>query len=262
MRLLSPGVLVLACAGLLAGSGAARAQNAKLELKPNPAATEFWIRTTERSRRQGFVTTPEAGADDWLVVDTLELVRQTSKPGEAGFIEVTVEPLGKSVRINEHKVDVEDPRLPLFYRISTRNELPDAMVLGDIAGGLAPQFPEKEIPVGHTWTAKIAATEQFMFPFEVKHTFTGIEDFQGEKVASILTEGQLVTKDADVAFNLSVAGNTKVGLTSGMVLHSQSTIVFNVQAVKRFKDGHKVQKKTVTRMVERRLPGDQQGPGR
>lgn len=249
--------LLLCLAASVAG-----AQNVKLELKPNAAVTEFWVRTIEKSQRAGFVTTPEAGADDWHEVDTLELVRLRSTTGEGGFLEFTAEPLGKSVRINARKVEVPDNREPIFYRISPRNEMPDAMALGDIAAGLAPTFPESPVPVGHEWTAKVAATEQMPHAYDVKHKLLAVEDFQGEKVGVIVSEGSLVTKEPDLAFNLSVGAQTKVGLTSGMVLRSTSVIVFNVQALKRFKDGHKIQRRQVQRIVERRLPGDGQGPGK
>src|SRR6185436_3438928 len=87
----------------LAGARAeTRAEAVKVAYKPAPAGAEYWIRHEEKSQRDSFVTTPALGADEWHSVDTLELVRQYVKAGEEGFLEFTVQPLGKSLRVNGH----------------------------------------------------------------------------------------------------------------------------------------------------------------
>lgn len=247
------------CVGLasLAG-GAAHAQTHKIELKPVAAPQEYWLRTIDRSQRASFattLTTAERGADKWHEVDTLEKVRQTSKPGEPGYIEVLVVPLGKIIRVDGQKVDAEDKREPNSYRITPQNEMPDTMMLGDIAAGLAPKFPATAVPVGHSWTVQIASTEKFPFPYEVKHTFAGVEELQGEKAAVIRSLGAAINKDKELAVSLRVTSDTFIGLDSGLLLRADSFTEFNVQAVQRFKDGHKIQRRHIHRIVERHVPG-------
>lgn len=256
---LSIALLLFVGAVATGASADTRAESAKIEFKAAGPA-DYWIRTIERSQRDSFLTTPEKGADDWHTVDTLELVRQSSRAGEPGFLEVTVEPLGKSVRINSHKVDVPDDRTPFGYRVTLRGEMPDAKAMGDIAAAIVPSFPAEAVPVGHKWTVKVPPTESFPHPYEVTHRLDRIEAYQGEPAAHVVTDGQLITKDADLAFNLTVTGMMRVGLTSGVILKAQTVTVFGIQAVKRFKEGHKIIRRQIQRTVERRVPGAAGGP--
>lgn len=253
MRFLISTFLVVWCAALGAQARAS-ADAVKVELKPADAA-EYWIRNIESSRREGFEGKPEPGADQWHAVDTLALVRQTVRAGEAGFLEVTVEPLGKSVRINNRKIEVEDDRSPYDYRISTTGEMPDMKAMGEVAAACAPTFPAGPVAPGTSWKTKVESTPAFPAAFEVTHTLDKVEEFQGEPAAFIMTSGKTVAKDKDLAFSLSVSGLTRVGLKSGMMLKSNTMTNFAVSAAKRFKEGYKVQRRQVERVVERRVPG-------
>jgi hypothetical protein len=237
-----------------------RAEPVKIEYKPSDAPIEYWIRTIDKSQKDSFATTPPPGMDDWHTYDTLQLTRQWMRGGDGGMIECIIEPLGKTVRVNGHKVDSVDRTGSTQVRMSRRGELPDVEASGDIAAQLVPVFPDKAVDVGHTWTVDVKPTASFKFPYKVTHKLEKVEPFQGSPTAYITTEGALVTKDEQLAFNLTVAGSTRISLDTGQLVKSQTITVFNVQAVGRFKDGHKIQRRQVQRIVERRVPGRDAAP--
>lgn len=257
MRVRSIAVLL---AALVAAGAAPAAEKIKVEYKPSDQPTEYWIRTIDRSQHDSFPTTPPAGADDWHTYDTLELARQWVKPGGEGFLDVTIQPLGKTLRVNGRKIDTPGPLPTMQYRMSGRGELPDALASGDLAASLVPVFPAEPIAIGHKWTVDVPPSESFKHPYKVTHLLEKVETYQGVPTAYVMTEGQAVTKDKDLAFNLTVSGATRVALDSGQLVKSQTVTVFNVQAVGRFKDGSKIQRRQVQRIVERRVPGSDIAP--
>lgn len=217
---------------------------------------EYNIVTTERSQRSGFVTTMPAILldDDWHTYETRETVRQHVVAAD-GQLESRVQTLTKTMEVNGRPMkDHQFPTRSFSYRMDTRGTRSDA-AKGDLATSLSPVFPAEAIAPGKKWEITIPPSEKFPHPFKVTHKLEKIETFQGEKCAYVTSEGSLVTKDKDLAFNVTVAGVTRIGLDSGVLLKATSMTVFNVQAIKKFKEGHKTLKRNVARTVERRVPG-------